>query len=43
MEQGMCQFGFSPKEIKYFGEDKVFYLFAEIFCAYILLLNSYHT
>jgi len=27
MEQGMCQFGSSPKEIEYFGEDKVILFF----------------
>ncbi len=35
MREGMCQFKYSPKEIKYYGEDKVKYFFPRYFCVYI--------
>jgi hypothetical protein len=34
MGEGMCQFKSSPKEIEYFGEDKVFF-FPKMFFVYI--------
>jgi hypothetical protein len=45
MEQNMCQFESSPKEIEYSSEDKVknLCLHFEMFYVYILFLNSYHT
>jgi hypothetical protein len=36
MKEGMCQFKYSPKEIKYSSEDKVKKKIPRYFCVYIL-------